>query len=62
MKDKNFPLDADILLKQSLFPSQPYQQGEVKQFMKEVKFGNVDIVAWMIQRDPLLVFQYDEMD
>ena len=30
VKDKNFPLDADILLEQSLFPSQPYQQGDVK--------------------------------
>ena len=30
--------------------------------MKEVKFGNLDVVAKMIQIDPLLVFQYDEME
>ena len=29
--------------------------------MREVKFGNIEAVSKMLQAEPLLVFQYDEM-
>lgn len=33
----------------------------MKRFIKEVKFGNLEAVNKMLQVEPLLVFQYDEM-
>ena len=61
VRQAEFPLDYRVLLRQSIFASQPYEHGEVKHFLKQVKFGNLQMVGKMIQKDPLLVFQFDEM-
>ena len=61
IRNGNFRVSSEVLLERSLFPSEPYEHGEVKQFIREIKYGRLDLVEKMIKDDPLLVFQYDDM-
>lgn len=61
IRDRRFPLDLDFVRESGLFPTEPYQRGEVKNFLRQVKLGNLLAVANMVKKDPLIVFQFDEM-
>ena len=56
IRNGNFRVSSEVLLERSLFPSEPYEHGDVKQFIREIKYGRLDLVEKMIKDDPLLVF------
>ena len=61
LKDPEFNVRPSILLEMSLFPREAYERAGSKKFFHEVKYGNLNTVDRMLQKDPLLVFQYDEL-
>ena len=51
------------LRENKLFPNNPFEKGDcVRIFLKHVKSNNLKAVDKMLQNDPMLVFEYDEMN
>ena len=56
VSNDKFPLNKEAIFDRSLFPTEAYQHGEVKDFLRAVKSGDVLEAHKMIHIDPTIVF------